>query len=314
VLLDAAIAPSTSSCAAERAVQAVRLRELAAAPQAAEAPRLRGTSARSALLLDRDDAWSDQSACVALLLDRPGDRAACVAAPRWRRIIAFASPFRALIWAFLVRVVIASAMVVATPLLFQRIIDDGVLADDRRVVVTLALIIAGSRSWRRASRWRSAGTPRDRRRTHLRPPPQVFGHVQRMPIAFSPAPNRRSGQPAQQRRDRRAARVHVHPVRVVSNVISLIMVVGAMAMLSPLITLVALALLPCSCSRPKWPDRQLAASPASRCSSTRLGTSMTERFASVGALLVKLFDARRRRRRLRCPGGPGCETRACASP
>ena len=45
-----------------------------------------------------------------------------------RRIAAFARPYRAWIALFLVTVVIDAVLVVATPLLFKRIIDDGVTA------------------------------------------------------------------------------------------------------------------------------------------------------------------------------------------
>ena len=209
-----------------------------------------------------------------------------------RRIIAFASPFRAQIWAFLALVVIASAMVVATPLLFQRIIDDGVLADDRRVVVTLALIIAGiaflEAGLTLAQRWYSArigeGLIYDLRR-------QVFGHVQRMPIAFFTRTQTGALVSRLNNDVIGAQRAFTSTLSgVVSNVISLIMVVGAMALLSPLITLVALALLPLFLLPAKWAGRKLAGLTREQMQlNADLGTSMTERFGVGGALLVKLF-------------------------
>jgi len=59
-----------------------------------------------------------------------------------RRIVGFARPYWGLIAAFLVTVVISAVLVVATPLLFQRIIDDGVLAGDSSVVIRLAILVA----------------------------------------------------------------------------------------------------------------------------------------------------------------------------
>src|SRR5687768_5151460 len=60
-----------------------------------------------------------------------------------RRVLAFARPQRKLITAFLALTVIDACLVVVTPLLVQRIVDDGVLKGDSRLVVTLALAMAG---------------------------------------------------------------------------------------------------------------------------------------------------------------------------
>ena len=59
-----------------------------------------------------------------------------------RRVVGFARPHRALIAAFLVLVVIDSALVVVTPLLVQRIVDDGILKGDAALVTWLSLGIA----------------------------------------------------------------------------------------------------------------------------------------------------------------------------
>ena len=74
---------------------------------------------------------------------RDPEQARPVSRATMHRILAFAAPYRRQIVSFLALVVVAAGLVVATPLLFQRIIDDGVLAGDRKVVVTIALIIAG---------------------------------------------------------------------------------------------------------------------------------------------------------------------------
>src|SRR5919112_4267715 len=59
-----------------------------------------------------------------------------------RRIWEFARPFRWSIAGFLVLVVIDALLVVATPLLLQRIIDVGIGQHNRQVVVTSALLVA----------------------------------------------------------------------------------------------------------------------------------------------------------------------------
>jgi len=59
-----------------------------------------------------------------------------------RRVMTYARPYRRLILGFLVLVVFDAVLVVATPLLFRRLIDDGVAKGDRQVVVGLALVVA----------------------------------------------------------------------------------------------------------------------------------------------------------------------------
>src|SRR5512144_530631 len=102
-----------------------------------------------------------------------------------RRVLGYARRYRAAIAAFLTLVVVDSAFVVTTPLLLKQIVDRGVSVGDRRVVVTLSLVIAGlalvDGAAGLAQRWYSArigeGLIYDLRT-------EVFGHVLRQPIAF----------------------------------------------------------------------------------------------------------------------------------
>ena len=59
------------------------------------------------------------------------------------RIAQFARPYKRQISLFLVLVVLDAMLVVALPLLFKVIIDEGVLKDDKGVVVAVALVVAG---------------------------------------------------------------------------------------------------------------------------------------------------------------------------
>ncbi len=208
------------------------------------------------------------------------------------RIVAFARPYRRQITGFLALVIVAAAMVVATPLLFQRIIDDGVIPGDRRVVVTIALIIAAlafvEGALTLAQRWYSArigeGLIYDLRT-------RVFGHVQRMPLAFFTR-TQTGALVSRLNNDVIGAQQAFTSTLsgVVSNVISLAMVVGTMALLSWPITLVALALLPLFLLPARWAGRQLAGLTREQMQlNADMGTSMTERFGVGGALLVKLF-------------------------
>ena len=209
-----------------------------------------------------------------------------------RRILAFARPYRRQIWTFLVLVIIAAGLVVATPLLFRRIVDDGVLAGDRQVVVTIALIIAALAVFEGAltlaQRWYSArigeGLIYDLRT-------QVFGHVQRMPLAFFTR-TQTGALVSRLNNDVIGAQQAFTSVMsgVVSNVISLALVVGTMALLSWPITLVALAMLPLFLLPARWAGRKLAGLTRQQMQlNAEMGTSMTERFGVGGALLVKLF-------------------------
>jgi len=81
--------------------------------------------------------------------------------------------------------VIDAAMVVVTPLLVKRIVDDGILQDDRRLVVELSLAMAAvavfSAGLSVLAGWLSSrigeGLIFDLRT-------RVFGHVQRQSLAF----------------------------------------------------------------------------------------------------------------------------------
>ena len=59
-----------------------------------------------------------------------------------RRVAEFARPYSRQLLSFLVLVVVDAVLVVATPLLFKKIVDQGVLKGDRRLVTILAIIIA----------------------------------------------------------------------------------------------------------------------------------------------------------------------------
>ena len=65
-----------------------------------------------------------------------------------RRVLSFARPHRRLIAVFLVLTVVDACLVVVTPLLVQRIVDDGILAKDTALVFELAGLMAADRGLR----------------------------------------------------------------------------------------------------------------------------------------------------------------------
>ena len=210
----------------------------------------------------------------------------------WRRILEFARPYRRLIAAFLVLVVGGSSLVVVTPLLLQRLVDDGVTPGNRSVVVQLALVVAAlafvEAGFTLAQRWFSSrigeGLIYDLRT-------RVFSHVQRQPIAFFTRAQTGALVSRLNNDVIGAQQAFTSTLSgVVSNVVSLVLVAGAMLYLSWQITVAALVLLPAF-----WiPARRVGArlqglTRESMQLNAELGNRMTERFNVAGALLVKLF-------------------------
>ena len=102
-----------------------------------------------------------------------------------RRILRYASPYRGVVVLLLATLILTSLLTVAQPLLFRRIIDDGVSVGDSTVVTVTALIIALlaiiDAGLGLVSRWFSAQIG-EGLIFHLRT--EVFDHVQRQSIAF----------------------------------------------------------------------------------------------------------------------------------
>ncbi|MGH3497738.1 MAG: ABC transporter ATP-binding protein [Nocardioidaceae bacterium] len=208
------------------------------------------------------------------------------------RVTKFARPYSKQILAFLVLIVADAGMVVATPLLFKSVIDDGVTRGNVSVVVTLSLVIGALAfvevALTLAMRWYSArigeGLIFDLRT-------RVFAHVQRLPLAFFTR-TQTGALVSRLNNDVIGAQRAFTSILsgVVSNVVSLAMVLGTMLLLSWQVTLVALALIPLFVFPARWAGRKLAGLTREQMQvNAELGNSMTERFHVGGAMLVKLF-------------------------
>ncbi|WP_378226946.1 ABC transporter ATP-binding protein [Angustibacter luteus] len=209
-----------------------------------------------------------------------------------RRIVSFAAPFRGRIIAFLVLVVIDAVLVVATPLLLKRIIDDGVIPGDKRVVVTSALLVAliavFDAALGLAERFLSSSIGEGLIYV-LRV--KVFGHVQQMPIAFFTRTQTGSLVTRLNSDVIGAQQAFTSTLSsIVSNVVTLVVVLIAMLTLSWQITLVALIMLPLFVVPAQLLGRRLAKiSREAMTLNADMGQTMTERFNVAGALLVKIF-------------------------
>ena len=211
-----------------------------------------------------------------------------------RRIVAFARPYRADIAVFLVTVIIASAIGVATPVLAGKVINviTGRGADAGAAVVRLALLIAAlaiaDAFLSLAQRWYSArigeGIILDLRT-------QVYDHVQRMPLQFFTRTQTGALVSRLNNDVLGAQRAFTSTLSgVVSNVIQLVLTAGVMFTLSWQITVLSLVLLPIFIIPARRVGRRLAEiTRESYDLDAKMNATMTERFGVAGALLVKLF-------------------------
>jgi ATP-binding cassette subfamily B protein len=210
----------------------------------------------------------------------------------FRRIVGFAKPYRRQIALFLLLVIFDAILVIVTPLLLRKIIDDGVIPKDQSVVITYAGIAAVvavvDAGLSLLQRWYSAqvgeGLIYDLRT-------RVFAHVQRMPIAFFTR-TQTGALISRLNTDVIGAQQALTSTLsgVVSNVISLLLVAGAMFVLSWQVTALALAMLPLFLFPAKYIGRRLSTLTREQMQlNAAMSTTMTERFNVAGALLVKLF-------------------------
>lgn len=213
-----------------------------------------------------------------------------------RRIVAFARPYRRDIVVFLITVVLAAIIGVATPVLAGEVIN----AINRRApeagatVVRLALFIAGlaviDALLSLAQRWYSA---RIGEGIILNLRTRVYDHVQRMPLQFFTRAQTGALVSRLNNDVMGAQRAFTSTLSgVVSNVIQLVLTAAVMFTLSWQITALSLVLLPIFIIPARRVGKRLAEiTRESYNLDAKMNAIMTERFGVAGALLVKLFGA-----------------------
>jgi ATP-binding cassette, subfamily B, bacterial len=212
-----------------------------------------------------------------------------------RRVVGFAIPHRIPIAVFLALTVVDAALVVVTPLLVKRIIDDGIMRQDTRLVVVLAAAAAGvavlDAGLGVAMGWLSArigeGLIYDLRTS-------VFAHVQRMSLAFFTRTQTGALVSRLNNDVIGAQRAFTSTLsQTVSNVISVLVVGVAMITLSWQVTLLCLLTFPILLVASRWVGNRLVGLTRDQMQGNAdLGNSMTERFNVGGAMLLKLFGRR----------------------
>jgi ATP-binding cassette subfamily B protein len=209
-----------------------------------------------------------------------------------RRIARFAAPYRWILVIFMVLVVVDAAIGAVNPLIFRVIIDEGILHKKVGLIEGLAFLVAGlalldaalTLGERLVSARVGEGLIYDMRA-------RVFAHVQSMPIAFFTR-TQTGALVTRLNNDVLGAQQAFTDIlsSVVSNFVSVILVLAAMLFLSWKITLVALILLPIFVVPARRIGRKLGTIvKESYALNAQMNTTMTERFNVAGALLVKLF-------------------------
>jgi ATP-binding cassette subfamily B protein len=209
-----------------------------------------------------------------------------------KRIFSFARPYRTNIIIYLATVIVDAGLIVATPLLLKRLIDEGVIPKDPSVVTNLAILVGllaiADAAINMLGRYFSSrigeGLIYDLRSL-------VFSHVQKQSIAFFTRTHTGA----------LISRINSDVIGaqqaftatlsgVVSNVVSLFLVTITMLILSWQITIFSLLLLPVFLIPTKWVGRRLQSlTRESFGVNAEMSSTMTERFNVSGAMLVALY-------------------------
>ena len=212
----------------------------------------------------------------------------------FNRIVKYAKPLNKDISYLVVIVIVDAFLVVAQPLLFKRIVDDGISAGNRQIVITTAILVA-------ILAILSAGlsiierlfSSRIGEGLILTLRSQVFDHVQAQPVAFFTRTQTGS----------LISRVNGDVIGaqqaftstlsgIVSNGISLVVVLGTMFFLSWTITLTSLVLLPIFLIPAKYMGKKVQALSREQMNlNSQMSQTMNEKFNVAGALLAKLFGS-----------------------
>jgi ATP-binding cassette subfamily B protein len=212
-----------------------------------------------------------------------------------RRVFGFAKPHSRLLVAFVALVVVDAALVVVNPLLVKSLLDNGIVKHDAGLVTWLALTMAGVAVFD-AGLGVASGYLSSRIGENLifDLRTKVFGHVQRMSLAFFTRTQTGALVSRLNNDVIGAQRAFTSTLSsTVSNTISVIVVGVAMIALSWQITLACVALFPLLLLASRWVGRQISGlTRAQMDGNADLGNLMTERFNVGGALLLKLFGRR----------------------
>ncbi len=209
-----------------------------------------------------------------------------------RRVIVFARPYRRVLAVFLTAVVLEAVVSSVSPLVLRAIFDVGIAQRREGFIIGLAVLAAGlaivdavlSLAERRISAMVGEGLIYDLRA-------RVYGHIQRMPIAFF-SRTQTGALISRLNNDVIGAQQAFTDLfsNVVGNVVLVTLILITMFFLSWQITLVALVLLPVFLIPARLVGRRLGALFHRGMElNAEMNMVMSERFNVAGAMVVKLF-------------------------
>jgi ATP-binding cassette, subfamily B, bacterial len=212
-----------------------------------------------------------------------------------RRVLRFARPHKRLIGVFLLLTVVDAGLVVVSPLLIRRLVDDGIGQGDVTLVAVLAGLLAVAAV---LDALLALGTgylsSRIGESLILDLRTAVFGHVQRLSLAFFTRTQTGALVSRLNNDVIGAQRAFTSTLSsTVSNTISVVFVGGLMLALSWQVTLLCLLLFPLLLIVSRWVGARLVSLTRDQMDgNAALGNAMTERFNVGGAMLLKLFGRR----------------------
>lgn len=209
-----------------------------------------------------------------------------------RRTIAFALPYIGLLAIFLLVVIVDASITIINPLLFRQIINNGILKGNAPLIIRLAILVGflglfdGALGIAQTFLSSKIGAE-----IVLSLRNRLFQHIQQMPLAFFTR-TQTGALVSRLNTDVQGARTAFTDIlsNVVGNFITVVLILGAMFVLSWRITLGAIVLLPIFVFPARFWGRKLQAITRETYDlAGNMNNLMVERFNVAGALLSKLF-------------------------
>jgi ATP-binding cassette, subfamily B, bacterial len=209
-----------------------------------------------------------------------------------RRMLTFAVPYRRILSIFVPVVILDAVIVAVNPLILRSLIDNGILKQNADLVIGLAILVAilalfdafFALTERRISAYLGESLIYDMRS-------KVFRHIQRMPLAFFTR-TQTGALVSRLNNDVIGAQQAFTDLlsNVVGNLVTVVIVVGAMFFLSWQITLAALLLVPLFLVPARFVGQRIGALTKEGYNlNSEMNMVMQERFQVGGAMLVKLL-------------------------
>ncbi len=209
-----------------------------------------------------------------------------------KRTIAFALPYTGLLTVFLLVVIVDASITIVNPLLYRQIINNGILKGNAPLIIHLAIIVGclgvfdgalGIAQTFLSSKISAEIVLSLRNR--------LFQHIQRMPLAFFTR-TQTGALVSRLNTDVQGARTAFTDIlsNVIGNLITVLLILGAMFVLSWRITVGAVVLLPIFVLPARFWGRKLQAITRETYDlAGNMNNLMVERFNVAGAMLAKLF-------------------------